>query len=294
MKVRADCVPCYFKQVINTIRTAGYPEKEAGRIINEVLKIIPDLDPEASPAENSTIVLLEAYRAMGLRDPYEKAKKESNKMAEDLFAKVLAISENSEDKLMTALKISVAGNIIDMGIMPDFDIDEAIGEITARDFDYSDYEEFRAALSVADKVMILGDNSGEIVFDRILVNEIKRFKPGTEVTYVVKDAPILNDVTPRDALETGMDRISRVITNGAGYLGTILHKSPKSFIREIEAADMIIAKGQANYESLEGSTAAGSKTYFLLRIKCPIVAENAGLAFGNIVLIKNRAEDRPG
>ncbi len=288
MKVIADCIPCYLRQVLNTVRTAGYPEDRATEVIINAMKVIPGLGSEATPAENSTIVLLEAYKTMGIQDPYREAKRESNKLALGLLKEVAAIAENSADHLLAALKISVAGNIIDMGIMPDFDINMTLKEITGKEFDRSDYSEFRIDLKRAHKVMIIGDNSGEIVFDRILADELKVYNPGIELTYAVKGSPILNDATMEDARETGMDKAARVITNGSGYLGTILERCSADFLRELDDADLVIAKGQANYESLERSTAAGLKTYFLLRVKCPSVASNAGVNFGDILFIKNR------
>lgn len=285
MKVKIECIPCYLKQVLSTVKIADYPEDKANEVFYEAIKIIPELDTESTPAENSTIVLLEAYKAMGMEDPYKQAKKESNELAMKLYEKLGYLIKNAPDPLLTAFKVSVAGNIIDMGIMPDFDINVAINEITGKEFDMCNYDEFKSCLNNAENVMILADNSGEIVFDKLLVNTLKEY--GVHVTYAVKEKPILNDATMEDAIDTGMDKIAEVITNGAGFLGTVLHRCSNEFIKRFENADLVISKGQANYESLEGSRLAGDKTFFVLRVKCDLVADCAGAKFGDILLLRN-------
>jgi len=286
VKVRIECIPCYLKQVLSTVKVADYPEDKANNIFYEAMKVIPELDTESTPAENSTLVLLEAYKAMGMEDPYKQAKKESNELAMKFYGNLEHLIKKSPDPLLTAFKISVAGNIIDMGIMPDFDINVAINEITGKEFDKCDYDDFKNCLINSKNVMILADNSGEIVFDKLLVDVLKTY--GVHITYVVKGKPILNDATMEDAVESGMDKIAEVITNGAGFLGTVIHRCSDEFIKRFENADLVISKGQANYESLEGSEFAGDKTFFVLRVKCDLVADCAGARFGDILFLRNR------
>lgn len=286
MKVKIDCIPCYLKQILSAVRIGGFPEEKANEVFNYAMKYIPELDTEATPAENSTLILFKAYEAMGMKDPFEQAKKESNEMAMKLYDRMAQIVEQADDPLLTAFKVSVAGNIIDMGITPDFDINVALKEITNKEFDHCDYETFKKYLKTAQNIMIIGDNSGEIVFDKLLVKELKEYNKN--VIYAVKDGPILNDATMADAMETGMTQIAKVITTGASFLGTILHRCSDEFINCYKEADLVISKGQANFESLEGSEFAGEKTFFVLRAKCDIVAECAGAKLGEILFIENR------
>jgi uncharacterized protein with ATP-grasp and redox domains len=137
--------------------------------------------------------------------------------------------------------------------------------------------------STAKKIMIIGDNSGEIVFDKILTEHLKAL--GKDVVYVVKEKPILNDATMEDAIYTGMDKVSRVITNGSGYLGTCIQTVSKQFLKEFHESDVVLAKGQANYESLENEDISKGKVFFLLRAKCDIVAESVGVKLLDMVFL---------
>ncbi|MBZ4645676.1 MAG: damage-control phosphatase, subfamily [Petroclostridium sp.] len=286
MKVEIECVPCYLKQVISTLKAANYPKEKYNEVINQVIKIIPTLDINASPAENSSIVLLEAYKAMDMEDPFRQAKEESNRLAFSLYDKVEGIINNSTDPLLTAFKVAVAGNVIDMGIMPDFDIHAALREITDKEFDLCDYDDFKQKLATCKKILILGDNSGEIVFDKLLVLQLKKY--AQEIIYAVKGGPILNDSTMIDAVEVGMIELAKVITNGSNFMGVYIDRCSKEFLDQFEEADIVISKGQANFESLEGSSLAGDKTFFVLRAKCDLVGACAGAKLGNTLFIRNK------
>ncbi|MGE4283460.1 MAG: DUF89 domain-containing protein [Clostridia bacterium] len=286
MKVKIECIPCYLKQVLSAVKASNFNQDKAKDAFYHAMKIIPELNSGASPAENSTLVLLEAYKGLKVEDPFKQAKKESNELAIKLYDKLAQLVKKSNDPLLTSFKISVAGNIIDMGITPDFDINIALNEITSKEFDHCDYDEFKHWLQAAQNIMILGDNSGEIVFDKLLVHALKGYNKN--VVYVVKNGPILNDATMEDAIETGMNQIAEVITNGANFLGTVIHRCSKEFIKRFKEADLVISKGQANFESLEGSEFAGDKTFFVLRAKCDLVADCAGAKLGEILFIKNK------
>lgn len=285
MFVKPDCVPCYLKQSISTLRAAGVPEDEINGILYRAWNVVPELNTQATPCENSSIVLHKIYELIGCSDPYRKAKTDWNQYALKQYPRLVDMVESSSDRLLTAFKISVAGNIIDMGITPDFDVNLALGEITGKKFDYSDYDEFMKLLEKAESILVIGDNSGEIVFDKVLVREFR--KRGLEVVYAVKKGPILNDATMEDAAEVELDGICRVITNGNNYLGTSLNMCSPEFLTVLKKADIVICKGQANFESLESSPLVGTKTFFVLRAKCQLVADCLGVALGSIVLKRN-------
>lgn len=287
MRVEADCIPCYLKQGISTLRIAGISDKEISKTINSVLGIISELSLDGIPGYNSTIVLKKIYDMIGIADPYKKAKIQWNDYALGQYGLFCKLVEESGDRLHKALKIAVAGNIIDMGITPDFDVDLAMNEITDREFDLDDYNELKSMLEGSKNVMIIGDNSGEIVFDMVLVEELKRL--GLNVIYSVKGGPMLNDSTMEDAIQVGLTSICEVVDTGNYLLGVIFEESSPKFIDAFQKADIIISKGQANFESLEGDKRAGDKTFFVLRAKCPLVAKCLGVNFGDIVLKRNRS-----
>ncbi|MGI6112759.1 MAG: damage-control phosphatase ARMT1 family protein [Mahellales bacterium] len=285
MKQFIQCMPCYLTQVISALRAANPDKEEQTRILKEVSKILPYIDPDKTPAENSTLFLLETYKHLGQQDPFREAKMESNRIAMALFNDMEKRIEKSADPLLTSIKLAVAGNIIDMGINPEYDLDKSIDQALREDFTWNDYEEFKRSLAKADNVLILGDNSGEIVFDKLMVGQLKNYCPN--ITYTVKGGPILNDATMEDALEVGMDKEAKVIDTGTNYIGVVLDKCSKNFLDHFYSADLIIGKGQGNYESLEGTEEAGDRTFFMLRAKCQQVAQHLGVKLLDTILYKN-------
>lgn len=281
MNVVLDCIPCYLKQAMNTLAQTELAEDKAREVMHEILPLIPQLDPKGTPAENSTIILWKINELLGMNDPFARAKSESNELALKLLPYLRERIQKSNDPLYTALQVSVAGNIIDMGIFKDFDVETSLQEALEKKFARDEYSSFRAQLKEARHVMILGDNSGEIAFDILLAEQLKNL--GVMVTYVVKDRPILNDATREDAERVGMAEVASVMTNGSGFLGTVLKDCSEEFKKAFAKADLVISKGQANYESLESTREAGSKTYFLLRAKCEVVAKSLGVKLGEMV-----------
>ena len=281
MNVVLDCIPCYIKQTINTLAQTEIHEEKAREIIHQTLSLFPRLDPQGSPAENSTIILRKVNELLGIEDPFDSAKKESNELALKLLPQLKERIRQSTDPLFMSLQIAVAGNIIDMGILKDFDVEESIREAMEKNFARDDYSSFQHRLKEAQEILILGDNSGEIAFDRLLAEQLSEL--GIEVTYAVKDRPILNDATMEDAAHVGMTEYIRVISNGSGFLGTILKDCSEEFKQAYKKADLVISKGQANYESLEALGKEDRRLYFLLRAKCEIVAKNLGVQLGEMV-----------
>lgn len=173
-----------------------------------------------------------------------------------------------------------------MGIFKDFDVESSIQEALEKKFARDDYALFMDKLKGARKVMILGDNSGEIAFDKLLAEQL--VNSGVSVAYVVKDRPILNDATREDADYVKMEEVAEVMSNGSGFLGTVIKDCSGEFHRAFAEADLVISKGQANYESLEATLEADMKTYFLLRAKCEVVAKSLGVELGNMVFCRSQ------
>lgn len=285
MRTAVDCIPCYLKQVISTMRVAGLEETDQQRILTTLFNTIAALDPAKTPAENSSVVLFEAYRHLGSRDPYRDAKAASNRLARTFLPSLEKIISFSEDPLLTAIKVSVAGNVIDMGINPDFDVNASIQQEMEREIQRCDLEAFRELLEQKGPVVVIGDNSGEILFDYLLLARLRDFTD--KLFYVVRGGPILNDATWDDAEEAGVHLLAEVVTTGSNYLGVIPGLCSKELRNLMGQAGLVLAKGQANYETLEGTPFAGEKTFFLLRAKCPVVAGHLGVPPGSSVLVRN-------
>ncbi|OPX83601.1 MAG: hypothetical protein A4E53_04549 [Pelotomaculum sp. PtaB.Bin104] len=188
---------------------------------------------------------------------------------------------SSNKRLNDALKIAVAGNVIDLGINRNFDINASLKNSLRVGFAKDDFRRFKEKLDQEDQVVILGDNAGEIVFDKLLAEELSAM--GKKITYLVKGGPILNDATRADALQVGMDQIARVVTTGSNHLGAPLAEISEEAAGILQKAGLVISKGQANFESLEHEEIANGKVFFLLKIKCECVGITAGSKFGDIV-----------
>lgn len=208
-------------------------------------------------------------------------KTESNITALKLYPKLKDYLNRSENRLYDALKISVSGNVIDLGINRSFNIDESLKYSLNVGFSKDHYTRFIEKLDNTEEVVIVGDNAGEIVFDKLLAEELTSM--GKKVTYIVKGGPILNDATKEDAAQVGMDKVSRVITTGVNYLGVPMQKVSEEVSKILKESDLIISKGQANFETLEHEELAKERVFFLLKIKCECVGKVAEAKFGDVV-----------
>lgn len=269
------------------VEAAGADQETAYQVLEKVIPMLLELDREKTPAENSTLLLRQAYAVLGQEDPFRTAKAESNRMALAWLPIFERRAAETPDPLVAALKVSVAGNIIDMGILPERALNPAFEELEKLAFARFDYQELREALSRAKRVLVIGDNSGEIVLDRLLLKELSR--GNRRVAYAVKAGPILNDATRADARQAGLEELVEVVDTGSDYLGVIEEHCSHDFIRIVEDSELIIAKGQANYETLESHPLAGERTFFLLRAKCPVVAAHLGVPPMAAVLVQNRS-----
>lgn len=287
MLVRPECVPCYLTQVLSALGFAGVNDDAKNDILYEMAAEIPAFSSQKTPSYNSTLILKKTYKRMGLLDPYADAKRESNIAAQNVVQKIMASWQDDSEPVLTALKLSVAGNVIDLGIRSGYDIDASLEHAMQSELDKDAYRKFMDLVDISSSILIIGDNSGEIVFDQILVKTLADL--GKQVTYSVKSGPILNDATMQDAVETGMDKVCPVIETGNDFLGVEWDICSEEFRHYFNDVDLVLAKGQANYESIEGSSYAGDKTFFLLKAKCPVVAKHLGVTLGDWVLRRNQS-----
>jgi len=263
-------------------------------VLDRTAELLPTIPMDAIPVDIGQLVHRLVREVTGVTDPYEGVKKGSNDRALSLYPELKSQVERSADPLLAALKIAGAGNIIDFGpnlaLAPDRSIDEVMNDSLTQalrePLDRDQYREFQNKLEDVKEIVYLGDNAGEIVFDKILVEELVRL--GKEVTFVVRGSPIINDATMNDALYVGMDRVATVITNGSDAVGTSLSDCSPEFKEVFEAAEMILSKGQGNFEGLSD---VPGPIFFLFKVKCPVVAREAGAEIGMLVL-KEQTSDK--
>jgi uncharacterized protein with ATP-grasp and redox domains len=176
------------------------------------------------------------------------------------------------------LHIAAAGNVIDLGAGHKFDIEDDVRELMEQPFAISSIEKFREELTPGCKVLYLGDNAGEIVFDCLLVKLLLQY--GADVTFTVKSGPIINDAIMKDAVFVGMADLVPVIETGGADIGVNWENVSDEFMRAFENADIIISKGHGNFETCNDRP---GNIYFLLKAKCELVAQILGVTLGDIV-----------
>lgn len=280
MKSTIDCIYCYLRQAVNCMKHAEVPMEKQPDILYSLMDTIKTLDTSETPCYNSTFTIRKTYELSNCIDPFKKEKIESNIKAKELLKKLEGtINYNDLHKLFV---LSSAGNIIDTGIMFEYDIEKTMKETLLSGFSVDHYELFSEKLKNAKTILYLGDNCGEIVFDAPVVEFLSNM--GKDVYYAVKSAPILNDALVEDALFAGIDKHASIIETGSGFLGVNPKDSSQEFMDLLNNADLVISKGQANFESLNEYPGADGRVFFILKIKCESIALRVpGSVYGDSV-----------
>jgi uncharacterized protein with ATP-grasp and redox domains len=240
------------------------------------------MDMSQSPPAMAEHIHRVISEAVGEEDPYRNMKREFTEFALRLLPGLRERAAGASDPFSAAVRLAIAGNIIDVGANPDVTRDqvrESLDWALSAPLDHGVLENLRIAVDKAASILYLADNAGEIVFDRLLLERI----PTDKVVVVVKGGPALNDATWEDAEAAGLTDLVQVIDNGSSAPGTILEECSDRFRRLFAEADVVIAKGQGNYESLND---AEREIYFLFKAKCEMVARHLGCEVGHMVVAK--------
>ena len=251
------------------------------RVLNSVALMIPDLALNATPPEIARQVYRIVYEITGNNDPYYEKKNIANQSALSLYSRMKDTVDDSNDPLLTACRLSIAGNDIDLGAQTEYDsINSIIEDSLVFDLDQENYAKFKENVTKANLILYIGDNAGETVFDRILIEQILQIK-NLKIVFVVREKPIINDATFEDAIKVGLDKVATIISSGSDAPATILSQCSPEMLSLYQSADVIISKGQGNYESLSGRS---ENIFFLFKVKCPVIARDSNLAIGGPVL----------
>lgn len=282
MKTYFECVPCFIRQTLDTARLTTDDPAIHEKALREILTIISQIDFQRSPVVMGRSIQHLIQQLTGVHDPYKQLKRKFNRLVLDLYPMLKQRVNTAADQFEAASRLALAGNMIDFGsgqTIVASDVVETI-ETSLSAIVFGDIRALQQAVGVAESIIYLGDNCGEIVFDRLFIEQLSPKK----VTYVVRAEPIINDVTMADAVATGMTDIVKVIDSGSDAPGTLLAECSKSFKDALKSADVIIAKGQGNYETL---SEIDRPVFFMLKAKCPVVARHIGCAIGSYVINKH-------
>ncbi len=284
MKINLDCYPCITRHVLDVSRLITGDKELQLKIMKSSLQILQELPAHLSPPEIACRIHREIRKMTGNRDPYKEVKKKYNNLALSMYDNLKNILKNSNDTLETALKLSCAGNIIDFGAFNGvFDLNRIVENAILAELKTKNYAEFQKEVSRASTIAYLGDNTGEIVFDKLLIGELLKIS-AAKIYFIVRGRPVLNDATAEDAEYVGINRIADVISDENDCPAFITAECSKKALDVFNNADVIISKGQGNYEALSESP---KNIYFLLHVKCFLVAKNIQGELGDNILKKS-------
>jgi uncharacterized protein with ATP-grasp and redox domains len=278
MQIADDCYACFQRQAAGICRDLGvarYVERRVVRAVKGVLDTRPERD---TPPELAVAVYEVITKSLGVRDPFASRKRKDNELALRLVPEVRLIIEESSDRLAAAVKGAVLGNVIDYAANPDFDVVAEIEEIFDKECVVYDYGLFKKELKDAGWVLYIGDNAGEAAFDRLLIEET-----GKPAVYLTRGAPIINDCLVEDALACGLGDVADIVSSGCPMPGLVLDRCNDKTVELFLTAPLIIAKGMGNFEALSD---VGAPIYFLLKIKCGVVARHTGYEVGDLIFMR--------
>ena len=280
MNTCLDCLPCIFRQTLDAVRRVSKDPVFHERAVRQVAEWICAADLSESPPVMAQRLHRYLRGLTGIADPYAEAKTRDNDMALRLLPGLRARLAASDDPFTLAVRLAIAGNLIDLGPKSDLtaaEVESAIWNVEEEPFS-GDVKSLRRRADSARTILYLADNAGEIVLDRLLIESL-----GPErVTVAVRGAPVINDATMEDARTAGLHELVEVISNGSDVPGTLLEECAPDFRERFDAADLVISKGQGNFETLSD---APRDICFLFKVKCPVIADRVDLALGTQALV---------
>jgi uncharacterized protein with ATP-grasp and redox domains len=287
MQTGNDCLVCFLRQALATVRRSTDDPKQHWQLTAEVGALLGGFDPRIPPPENAVHYYRQIAQRTGVSDPYRTEKLESNAYALGLEARTRELIGKERDPLLASIQFAINANVLDDGAQYRLDREEALASCR-QPLVVNHYPVLRQRILEKTNILYLADNCGEIVFDKLLVERL--LAEGCRVTVAVRHSPIINDATLEDAVGCGLDRLCPVISNGADVPGTPLSSCSEDFRRRFAEADCIISKGMGNFECLSEVRAP---LFFLFIVKCTTVLnylrcrfpEN-GLRIGSPVLLQ--------
>ncbi len=290
MKLHPICSGCLIDQVYKAYRLLS-PDSDVDEIIEtqrKVMQLILNNRNNTAPYYGK-IVYESIANALNCDDPYAAIKKEYNNIALSYESECIRIIESAENPLYAALLFSVMGNSIDFGTHHTIDLKSEINNLKNNGLDDAVVQELLAKIKTSSQILIVGDNCGEIVFDKILISQLKKTYPNKHYYYSVRGGPILNDATIEDAKYVGLDTICNIVKTSQAP-GVIFEESSIMFKRIMKDADLIISKGQGNFESLVDFKLLNptQSLYFLLKVKCKLMEMIFKKKQGEYILIDQK------
>lgn len=286
MKTSLECIPCFVRQAADAVSMTSSSDEERKRLMHDVLGWMGDIDLDQSPPAASQMIHRRLKGLLPTDDPYRTAKDLQNDLAARLIPSIRRRISASFDPLTMAVRYAITGNIIDLGAKNNVGFGEIYAEMQGAPIQpiFGEIAVFKKAATEAQNILYIADNAGEIFFDRLLIEHLT----GARVTLAVRGRPVINDATRFDALAAGLNEITEIIDTGSDAPGAILEDCNAEFRRRFNEADMVIAKGQGNFEALLEEP---RDIFFLFRTKCQVISQHSGFSVGSYVAT-NRFQQR--
>jgi len=278
MKTQFECIPCIISSYLKLVETSVIPETQQEVILRQLLHYLSGVDYDQSPPMMGRTLQRMIRESLQNPDPYHQIKQHYNQMMMDLYSSFKEIVERSEDPFDAAMRMAIAGNVIDFGAKYQFDIMDSINRVKEHELAIDDSRFLRDDLEHAQTLLYIGDNCGEIVLDKLFLETIDI----SQKNFVVRESPVINDITLEDAKMTGIDKIATILTTGDDSPGAVWESASKDFKDHFSNADVIISKGQGNLEGL--IDVPHDHIYFLLVTKCDLIGEKIDTLKGDFVV----------
>lgn len=284
MRIHDKCLPCIVNQAIKVANITGVATKE--ELLREVFSYLSEMDFEATTPEIIGEIFVMIKRHTKNPDPYKETRDYYNSLFLELLPQFEGKIEQAEDAFKLAMRYAIVGNIIDFNPIHNTlleDIYDCFDRMEQFELAIDDSEQLKEDIRNAATLLYLGDNCGEICMDKLFLKTIKKLNPHIRILFGVRGMPVVNDSIAEDAFKVGIDEYAEIIDNGDGSLGTVLRRTSKEFRDAFQQAEVVIAKGQANYECLSEEA---KNIYFLLMTKCDVIAEDIGVAEKKMICLK--------
>ncbi len=279
MNIYLDCIPCSINNYLRLIKTGIVPDNLKEPVLRELLKFFSEVDYHQSPPALGQKMHRMLREFSKNSDPYHEIKINNNRMMMEKVHDFRKIVEDSPDPFDTAVRLAIAGNVMDFGSHHRLDVMETIERVLDAELAIDDTDHLKHDLEFAKTLLYIGDNAGEIVLDKLLLEIINH----SNVTFAVRGSPVINDVTEEDAIMTGIENYAKIVSTGDDAPGVILETCSPDFVKIFNEADVIIAKGQGN---LEGLIDVSRVIYFLLTTKCQLISEHLGVKEKSFIVYK--------
>ncbi len=281
MNTQTDCIPCIISAISGLVRLCTNDESKRESLMKNSLRLLADTDLTNNPVILSRKLIKNTLEECKIEDPFLSLKRERNERAWKILPLIKEKVESAEDPLHIAALAAAAGNILDfVATGHNYMLEQAIEEVFEQGFALDCYDDFFQHLKNSETIFYVGDNTGEIVMDRPLIEELKKL--GKKITYCVRGKPAMDDALAEDYHLARLNEYTDMVDTGNGYLGLVLPEAPPATVELFNNSDMVISKGMGNFETL--AELNDNRIFFILKAKCKRIAEMLGVEKGEYCL----------